>query len=231
MANRYCLVTTNRLLKSDRSLSLSRWHCLCRQFGIDDQAAIELEFKRIAAAYAEAHRAYHTAQHINECLNLLDWAIEHRSMPPQWSLVLEMALWYHDVVYHPQGFDNERQSADQAILFLQTHGREVAQINWVDSLIMATCHFAESQPGGMAELTNLMVDIDLAILGASAQRFLHYNHQIRQEYAWMPETVYRAKRQALLTEFLDRSVLYRSSIFCQRFECQSRENLAAWVSA
>ncbi|MBX2863843.1 MAG: hypothetical protein KTR27_09825 [Leptolyngbyaceae cyanobacterium MAG.088] len=217
-------------MNSYQALSLLRWRRLCLQFGIDDQTAIELEFKRITTAYAELHRAYHNVQHINECLDLLDWAMEATPIPWESRSLLEFALWYHDVVYQPQAPDNERQSADQAIAFLQTNGVEIDQIHCVESLIMATCHFIEPEPGEMAKLAGWMLDIDLAILGTSAQRFSQYNEQIRQEYAWVSEQVYRTKRKALLAQFLDRPVIYHWPLFQERFECQARHNLSTMVS-
>ena len=214
---------------AERALSLNRWQRLCRQLGMDVCVAIEQEFRRIAAAYGESHRTYHTAQHINECLDLLDWAVENVSIAPRWRSTLEMALWYHDVVYQPRASDNERRSAGQAIAFLQSNGVASAQIDCVEALIMATCHFADSELDGVTEVANWMVDIDLAILGANPQRFWQYNRQIRQEYAWLPVEVYRAKRKDVLARFLERSVIYRSMLFRERFAPQARENLCAAI--
>ncbi|MEM7065760.1 MAG: hypothetical protein AAF572_21680 [Cyanobacteria bacterium P01_B01_bin.77] len=221
-------------------IALQRWQNLCQQLGIGNSSAIEQEFDRIIVAYGEAHRAYHTAQHINECLELLDWARGHSLCRILQSPVLEIALWYHDVVYQPQGPDkkcpinkhqNERQSANQAIAFLQAYGRLPQRVKQdhthrVESLIMATSHFTDNESG---ELTDWILDIDLAILGTSPQRFLEYNTQIRQEYSEIPITVYEAKRQVLLAQFLRRSTIYRSALFRERFETQAQENLSTLI--
>ena len=87
------------MVKGDQTLSLHRWKQLCRRLGIVYR--VEQEFNRIAAAYGEPQRVYHTAQHINECLDLLDWAMLSGPRALLEQPTLEMALWYHDVVYQP----------------------------------------------------------------------------------------------------------------------------------
>ncbi|ESA32653.1 n-methyl-d-aspartate receptor nmdar2c subunit [Leptolyngbya sp. Heron Island J] len=215
--------------QAEQILSLLRWQQLCQRFGINDRAAIEREFRCIVAAYAESHRAYHTAQHIGECFTLLDWAAGQSSLTTQQHLALEMALWYHDVVYRPQAYDNEWRSAQQATAFLRTYAAVSGQKLQVKALIMATCHGDrwDRQIG----LADWMMDIDLAILGASPQRFWQYHHQIRQEYGWLPTRVYRTKREEVLTGFLARSSIYRTDLFRARFEAQARDNLLAVISA
>lgn len=212
------------------SLNAQRWQRLCHRLGISCQSAIEKEFQHIAAAYGEPHRAYHTGWHINECLELLDWASAPNLSSISQYPALEMALWYHDMVYLPQGSNNERRSADRAIAFLQANGGNPAQMALVELLIMATCHL---EPGRdeITELTHWMVDIDLAILGVSPQRFLQYDEQIRQEYNWVSPMEYRTRRQEVLAQFLRRPVIYQSALFRDRFETQARENLEAMVSA
>ena len=72
-------------------------------------------------------------------------------------------------------------------------------------------------------------DIDLAILGSPPERFSSYEADVRQEYAWVPQTVYREKRVALLQRFVDRPRLYRSAPAFEMFEAQARINLSEAV--
>lgn len=201
-------------------LCLDRWQGLCQRLGVTNN--IDQEFARLVTAYGEPHRAYHTAQHISECLALLDSLGELLTV--QQLSVLELALWYHDVVYQPTARDNEQRSADQAVAFLNS----VTLAEWVQSLIMATRHSTEPDDGD--GLTAWIVDIDLAILGAAPDRFLQYEHQIRQEYAWLLTEVYERKRRQVLTHFLERPRLYHSMLFFERFEYQARQNLVRLLS-
>jgi predicted metal-dependent HD superfamily phosphohydrolase len=70
----------------------------------------------------------------------------------------------------------------------------------VHALVMATGH--DAVPQGRDQ--EVLVDIDLSILGATPARFDEYEQQVRAEYAWVPEFLFRRKRRAILGQFLAR---------------------------
>jgi predicted metal-dependent HD superfamily phosphohydrolase len=76
-------------------------------------------------------------------------------------------LWFHDAVYELRRSDNEEQSARLAEGALSNAGapREVGAR--VATLVLATRHTAS--PESTDE--QLLVDIDLSILGATESRF------------------------------------------------------------
>lgn len=76
---------------------------------------------------------------------------------------------------------------------------------------------------------SLLVDIDLAILGALPERFAQYEQQIREEYAYVPGWLFRRKRKAILQSFLDRPRLYGTAHFHAELDQRARSNLAAAV--
>lgn len=94
----------------------------------------------------------------------------------------------------------------------------------VRSLILATKHHRASAEDDVD--TKLLLDIDLSILGARPSVFKHYEHNIRREYAHVPEEVYRKKRSEILEQFLSSTPLFRTDYCQQRFEKQARLNLA-----
>ena len=71
----------------------------------------------------------------------------------------------------------------------------------------------------------LIVDIDLSILGAPLERFFEYERQVRQEYSWVDEAIFRSVRSRILQEFLARPSIYSTMIFRDRLERPARENL------
>ena len=77
----------------------------------------------------------------------------------------------------------------------------------------------------------LLVDIDLAILGAAPARFEEYERQIRAEYGFVPETVFRDKRGEILRGFLGRPAIFSTPACTVRFEAVARANLAKAIAA
>jgi predicted metal-dependent HD superfamily phosphohydrolase len=138
--------------------------------------------EQLLCAWDEPQRHYHTLQHLNECLALFDTLRMRAEQPAD----IELALWFHDAIYDVQGHDNEARSAHWAVQALAAGGVDAACCQRVHDLIMATCHTALPASPDQA----LLVDIDLAILGAPTARFAQYTRQISAEYAWVPPEVY-----------------------------------------
>jgi len=172
----------------------------------------------LLACWAEPHRRYHTLQHLRECLELL---AAHRALAERPGEV-GVALWFHDAVYDTARHDNEAASADWARRVLRDAGAVADVTARVDALILATRH--SQVPATPDE--RLLVDIDLAILGAAPARFHEYERQIRDEYAFVPEDVFRDKRAGILRGFLARPALFATAALAARFEAPARANLA-----
>lgn len=174
-------------------------------------------FAQLKAAYAEPQRHYHTQQHLVECLSAFDDARALAEYPHE----VELALWFHDAIYDVKGHDNEQRSADWARTALLATGVDVAAADRVHALVMATRHTAV--PSGRDE--QLLVDIDLSILGAERTRFDEYEQQIRKEYAYVPGFLFRRKRREILRGFLQRPRIYSTARFHDALEVRARDNL------
>ena len=77
----------------------------------------------------------------------------------------------------------------------------------------------------------LLVDIDLAILGAAPARFDEYERQVRNEYAHVPDEAFREGRRRVLQQFLARPVIYRTAPAHRTLERRARANLARSIAA
>lgn len=174
-------------------------------------------FQELVAAYQEPQRRYHTTEHLAECLALVD---QHRDLARS-PAEFEMAMWFHDAVYNVTASDNEVRSAEWARDALTGAGVSPNRIGTVCQHIMATLHSALPEPGDQT----LLVDVDLAILGAPRARFEAYEEQVRDEYSWVPETVFRRKRSDVLTGFLKRPTIYGTSRLHALLEDSARANL------
>lgn len=174
--------------------------------------------QKLVVAYEEPQRKYHTVQHLTECLVLLSRYLHVAVEPAE----VEIALWFHDAIYDVTGHENEARSADWAVEELTAAGVSAERAERVRQHILATRHAA--LPQGQDQ--QLLVDIDLAILGAPRDRFEEYESQVRAEYAWVPEPLFRLKRAEVLSEFLARQPIYNTAPLREALERQARENLA-----
>jgi predicted metal-dependent HD superfamily phosphohydrolase len=197
------------------TLDQQRWVELWSRLGAQGSGASI--FARLTAAYAEPGRAYHTAEHIRDCLAELDLTRDLAQYPDE----VEAALWFHDAVYLPGAPDNEDQSAELARIALSMAAvpREVTDRTAV--LVLATKH--AGVPSSPDE--QLICDIDLSILGREPRIFDTFEQQIRREYAWVPEPTYRRERSVVLSGFLRRRSIYQTDQFRHRYEAVARANL------
>ena len=171
--------------------------------------------------YAEPWRHYHALQHLGECLTAFESAAHLAVHPAE----VEAALWFHDAVYELQRADNEEQSAQLAQRVLSDAGVASEATSRVVDLILVTRHTAIP----LALDAQLLVDIDLSILGAPAARFAEYERQIRAEYSFVPQALFDEKRRAILQSFLARPRIYNTAHFYDALERCARTNLSTAI--
>ncbi|OEC91667.1 metal-dependent hydrolase [Acinetobacter sp. YK3] len=173
-------------------------------------------FNKLIAAYSEKQRAYHTVQHLYECLVLLESI--RANLNDANAVVL--ALWFHDAVYDPQAKDNELKSAE---LFEQYMAQDlpVDIVGKIKRWIVATQKHASTNELDL----QFLLDIDLAILAAFPARFADYEQQIQKEYAWVDSGIYSLKRKEVLAHFYQAEPLYQTEYFQQSFEQRAKGNL------
>lgn len=173
-------------------------------------------FEEIALLYGEPHRHYHTFDHIQACVR---WWCQLKEYIVDPSNVL-LAIFYHDVVYNVYQFTNEHRSVELFSLHAATMALSEDRIHQVSKMILATqYHVSEDLD------TQLLLDIDLAILGADQEVYDQFEKHIRTEYAWVSEKLYRRKRRDVLQAFLSRERIYQTCYMRTRLEMQARKNL------
>ena len=192
------------------------WLLTAKQLSLDEDTTQNF-YASLYDAYCEVQRHYHSIQHIVECFEHFHQIKTYLDDP----LSVELAIWFHDVIYNPQANDNEQQSADYMLRMLKNVlGAE--QIAKIYVWILATQVHAPTADTDLAYL----LDIDLAILASYPMRFAEYECQIQQEYAWVEPSLYVKKRQQLLRHFLETQPLYQTPFFQKRYERLAKQNLA-----
>jgi pantetheine-phosphate adenylyltransferase len=208
-----------------------RWDKLAQKLGLDPVLA-KAELTRLTEAYGEKSRYYHTMDHIIECLEQLDkYLDEGTNKAPKMPEVLELSLWFHDVVDergNPQGVE---QSAEKALAFYQTACKS-SNPEVVDQLkanVMITKHFAPKSEVINLD-TQLMHDIDLSILGQASKRYKRYQEQILKEYGPLYGAEYASGRAKVMQQFLDRPQIYLTDWFKGQYERSARRNIAKEIA-
>jgi predicted metal-dependent HD superfamily phosphohydrolase len=189
----------------------SRTHWMI--LGLEFQDCNLPEPDELIKAWSEPHRAYHNLTHLNQCLSLLI-KNEYRAIHPT---EIALALWFHDFVYNPPSKTNEEDSTYIASARLSEWGLVNDSVEYIADMILATKTHQSSDPD-----TQLLLDIDLSILGDSEIGFDIYEQEIALEYSMYPPAVYIPGRIKCLQGFLDRPQIYH---VLTQFEAPARANL------
>lgn len=203
-------------------ISLRYWTPLWRQWGGAGDG--KPWHDRVLVAYREPHRFYHTTDHLAECLAGFDGLSAGSDHPH----CVEIALWFHDIVYDPRSRSNETDSVEVFWKFAEELRLGADSIDAVRQLILRT--EGHSLHDGDRDAA-VMLDVDLAILGQSPAVYQNYCLNIRREYEWVPKAKFALSRLRIVAGFIGRSAIYHTSLFHQRFEKQARANLRAEEAA
>lgn len=191
------------------------WEQFSQQLSLSKTHQTSL-YSLLFAAYTEPKRYYHTVQHIVECLSLFHKIKASLENP----ILVECAIWFHDVVYNAQNTDNEERSAVLMRVLLADTLDQI-QLKKVYGWIIAT----QEHQASIEHDLNYLLDIDLAILGYDSNRFANYQMQIQQEYCWVEPHIYQIKRLEVLQYFYEMQPIYQTQYFQQHFEDKAQNNL------
>jgi predicted metal-dependent HD superfamily phosphohydrolase len=201
------------------------WARVLERYGVAPVDAYP-PFDVLVAAYQSPERHYHNLGHLAEMFRVTERLSGQVENPN----ALHLAIWFHDAVYDSRAKDNERRSGELAVDLLGPIGVPSATIERIVQMIWATAHTTDAGPPASRD-TQVLLDADLAILGASEERYARYAADIRKEYAWVPEADYRAGRTAVLEKFLARPRIYHTQIMFEEGDARARANLRAEIAS
>ncbi|PAX52880.1 hypothetical protein CK510_16915 [Brunnivagina elsteri CCALA 953] len=189
--------------------------------GINDAVIIKKTFILIVDNYSIAGHYYHNLEHIERVLKIIKLLQKDTNFSPS----IQLAAWFHDIIYDSQAKDNEERSAE--------YGRRLLiSLNIDDEIIDNTCRLILNTKYHKAEIndfdSHVLLDADLSILGSNLEEYHNYSKAIRQEYAWVPDEKYIAGRKAVLESFLQRRIFFTDELF-NRLEFAARENIQAEI--
>jgi predicted metal-dependent HD superfamily phosphohydrolase len=181
--------------------------------GEDRAAAV---FKAVRDHYDEPHRVYHTADHIRHCLREVDRIpddYEHKT-------AVEIAIWFHDVIYEIGDPGNEANSADWFKKQAQGDLPD-AIIDQVYRMIIATEH----REPAMELDSAYVVDVDLSSFGLPFDEFAVDSAMVRAENIHLTDAQFFQGQKQFLLRLLERDRIFQTELFNGLYEAQARSNI------
>lgn len=170
-------------------------------------------------------RFYHGPQHVRQCLIEFDRVADQLEVP----LAVELAVWFHDFIYHSESGHDERESAENFAVLAETSlPRDL--IDAVSVLIIATEHRNEISAGNSD--IDYLLDIDLSSLGAEWDKFMRDGSDLRKEQAELSDQEYYRNKTNFFDRLQQQDNIFKTTFFQQRYEKQARSNLLrhrAWL--
>ena len=165
--------------------------------------------------YSSKTRYYHNLKHLENMFTELD-RIESKTKDLD---TLLFAIFYHDIICESTKSNNEHQSA---LIF----EKRISQTSFTSlSECMAQIEAIKEHKLSYDNDTNILIDLDLSILGKSSKEYKKYCENIRKEYQIYPDFMYRKGRIEFLKNILELDSIYKTDFFKQEFETQAKENL------
>lgn len=188
----------------------------------------DAQWQALAEAHATPPRTYHNLEHVHAVLR--HWAAVRDGVGWEDATASFCAVLYHDAVYVPGRADNEACSA----LLAREHisrWQPGVDADRVAHLIALTAQHGRLAPDDVDRDAALLLDCDMAILGAPPAEFAAYDRAIAAEYRGVvPLWTYRLNRRRFLKALLARERLYLSEFFHARLDAAARVNLRRAVT-
>lgn len=196
-----------------------------------DSAVCNTWFIKLQEAYSEDKRTYHNLDSLCEKLNCY-YEIKDNLKNSQAVL---LALFFQNFEYDPKALDGENKNLEHFNAFADEAGipadgelKEEA----CELLKVAATHSTDAHKIGGAfgsEDAHYFLDLDMAVLGSSAESYTEYREKIRGEYSFLSEPMYTALRLKVLQNFVQIPNIFASKEFREKYEGQARQNIQAEV--
>lgn len=192
----------------------------------DDQQKINEGWDEIRRCYGEPTRAYHTLEHIQALVELIE---EYLHIINDKSMLL-FAAFYHDIVYSAGSSTNEKDSALIARARMKQFQVPDDMISDTQELILLTKSHADVSSSVTQDML-LFLDMDLSILAATQEAYRRYYQNVRKEFKSYPDLLFRQGRKSFLNSQLKRPHIFHTQQFRDRYEPTARVNMLSEIRA
>lgn len=174
-------------------------------------------WNEISEFYNSKGRYYHNLSHLEVMLQELMLVKNHIN---NWDSTL-FAVFYHDIIYDINSFNNEEKSAELAYnrLFELKIPSDIT--DQVLKNILATKSHLKSTDNDI----NYFTDSDISIFGKNYDIYKKYFKNIRLEYSIYSNHQYIQGRIKVLEHFLNQEQIYKTDFFYNKYETLARKNI------
>ncbi|KAL7307978.1 hypothetical protein TKK_0000068 [Trichogramma kaykai] len=196
-----------------------------------DEAASESWLVRVQEAYGDAKRTYHNLETLGEKLAAYAEARDCLKNPR----AMLLAIFFQNLDYDPKALDGDPKNLDQFEAFAAEVGIEADSDLAKDTrelLEAATTNSTEAHKiDGVygSEDAHYLLDLDMAVLGSSPDKYADYCDKIRGEYSFLSEPMYTALRLKVLQNFLQIPNIFATKEFREKYEEQARTNIKSEI--
>lgn len=183
-----------------------------------DNFLVDKLWTEIQSSYSKSGRYYHNIIHLDSLIGQL---LPIRNQIEDWQTLI-FSVAYHDIIYDTLRQDNEEKSAALAYDRLTQLKCPSVQKEKCKRQILST---KQHQASDNID-TNYFIDADLSILGSDKNSYLKYAEQIRKEYNYYPDLLYKPGRKKVLLKFLKMRNIYKTKYFQNKYEEQAKINIS-----
>lgn len=156
---------------------------------------IKCDVNSILNMWNESHRHYHTLDHLNEILKLIE--SDKRFYTEKEYEKLIITTLFHDCIYDPLKNDNEEKSAS---FFEKCCLLKNEDLEHITNMILETKNHKSS-----TKLSESFIDYDMSIINSDFDRLLYWEDGIYNEYKSHGDDSYKIGRLSFLESLLDNS--------------------------
>ncbi len=185
------------------------------------QGDSKIAHREIYFHYLTSNHAYHNRPHINYGLKSI-YRLRKKLKNPD---LVELARWFHDIIYNPWASDNKQKSADFAMKRMKLWWLPLSKRIVVYDFIMSTDYTNDWTPYDSD--AHFIKEIDYSIFWSPRNQYTSYLEWIRSEYSgyWLQQ--YKSWRKSFLWKILQQAkqwTLFTLSEFKQ-YNNQSVDNI------
>jgi pantetheine-phosphate adenylyltransferase len=183
-------------------------------------------FHEVMDQHSMPNRHYHNLEHLVHGMTEINaWAINTNANSTE-VMTVKQAFWFHDYVYGKETAtaSDEKQSAEA---FLNSKLSNGSMGNAAYRLILATSHFEQANID--EPLKDVMLGVDLAILGQDWDVYCEYASKVRKEnlnkYTLAEYNIGRVKALYHLLARANDNILYEDPYFNAEYALTAIDNL------